>query len=90
MTAAAIARRVGPPARVTTILQGGFLVNDAAAITAFAVAPAAAVGEGMSWGEGIGEFLLAAVGGVGVGLPRTPPRRLDLEEAAAYREADGP
>lgn len=68
VTAAAIARRVGLPARVTTILQGESLVNDATAITAFKVVLAAAVGEGMSWGEGIGEFLLAAVGGVGVGL----------------------
>lgn len=68
VTAAAIARRVGLPARVTTILQGESLVNDATAITAYKVALAAAVGEGMSWGGGIGEFLLASVGGVGVGL----------------------
>ncbi|MGW1228560.1 Na+/H+ antiporter [Streptomyces sp. NPDC001478] len=68
VTAAAIARRVGLPARVTTILQGESLVNDATAITAYKVALAAAVGEGMSWGEGVGEFLLASVGGVGVGL----------------------
>lgn len=68
VTAAAIARRVGLPARVTTILQGESLVNDATAITAYKVALAAAVGEGMSWGAGIEEFLLASVGGVGVGL----------------------
>lgn len=68
VTAAAIARRVGLPSRVTTILQGESLVNDATAITAFKVALAAAVGEGVSWGAGVGEFLLAAVGGVAVGL----------------------
>ncbi|MFC8533693.1 Na+/H+ antiporter [Streptomyces sp. NPDC057249] len=68
VTAAAIARRVGLPARVTTILQGESLVNDATAITAFKVALAAAVGEGVSWGAGVEEFLLASVGGVGVGL----------------------
>ncbi|MEV3994317.1 Na+/H+ antiporter [Streptomyces halstedii] len=68
VTAAAIARRVGLPARVTTILQGESLVNDATAITAFKVALAAAVGEGMTWGAGVGDFLLAAVGGIGVGL----------------------
>ncbi|WUS99158.1 Na+/H+ antiporter [Streptomyces sp. NBC_00708] len=68
VTAAAIARRVGLPARVTTILQGESLVNDATAITAYKVALAAAVGEGISWGAGAGEFLLASVGGVGVGL----------------------
>ncbi|MCG7524363.1 Na+/H+ antiporter [Streptomyces sp. OfavH-34-F] len=68
VTAAAIARRVGLPARVTTILQGESLVNDATAITAFKVALAAAVGESVGWGAGAREFLLAAVGGVGVGL----------------------
>lgn len=84
VTAAAIARRVGLPARVTTILQGESLVNDATAITAFKVVLAAAVGEGMSWSEGIGEFLLAAVGGVGVGLLLMVPLhwlRTHLKEA---------
>ncbi|KQX81164.1 MULTISPECIES: Na+/H+ antiporter [Streptomyces] len=84
VTAAAIARRVGLPARVTTILQGESLVNDATAITAFKVALAAAVGEGMSWSAGIGEFLLAAVGGVGVGLVLMVPLhwlRTHLKEA---------
>ncbi|MFC8659186.1 Na+/H+ antiporter [Streptomyces parvus] len=84
VTAAAIARRVGLPARVTTILQGESLVNDATAITAFRVALAAAVGEGMSWGAGIGEFLLAAIGGVGVGLLLMVPLhwlRTHLKEA---------
>ncbi|MGC5346209.1 Na+/H+ antiporter [Streptomyces sp. DT24] len=84
VTAAAIARRVGLPARVTTILQGESLVNDATAITAYKVALAAAVGEGMSWGAGIGEFLLAAFGGVGVGLVLMVPLhwlRTHLKEA---------
>ncbi|WP_328905774.1 Na+/H+ antiporter [Streptomyces sp. NBC_00234] len=84
VTAAAIARRVGLPARVTTILQGESLVNDATAITAFKVALAAAVGEGVGWGAGIGEFLLAAVGGVGVGLLLMVPLhwlRTHLKEA---------
>ncbi|MEU0301212.1 Na+/H+ antiporter [Streptomyces sp. NPDC006175] len=84
VTAAAIARRVGLPARVTTILQGESLVNDATAITAFKVALAAAVGEGMSWGAGIGEFLLASVGGIGVGLLLMVPLhwlRTHLKEA---------
>ncbi|MFC5169250.1 Na+/H+ antiporter [Streptomyces mutomycini] len=84
VTAAAVARRVGLPARLTTILQGESLVNDATAITAFKVVLAAAVGEGMSWGEGIGEFLLASVGGVAVGLLLMVPLhwlRTHLKEA---------
>lgn len=68
VAATAIARRVGLPARLTTILQGESLVNDATAITAYKVALAAAVGEGASWAGGIREFVVAAVGGVGVGL----------------------
>ncbi|MEU6254970.1 Na+/H+ antiporter [Streptomyces sp. NPDC047043] len=68
VAAAAVARRVGLPSRITTILQGESLLNDATAITAYRVAVAAAVGEGASWIGGIGEFLLAAFGGVAVGL----------------------
>lgn len=62
VAATAIARKVGLPSRITTILQGESLVNDATAITAFKVALAAAVGEGMSWAGGIQEFLVASVG----------------------------
>ncbi|MGW0910265.1 Na+/H+ antiporter [Streptomyces sp. NPDC002784] len=68
VAATAVARRVGLPSRITTILQGESLVNDATAITAYRVALAAAVGEGATWAGGIGEFLLAAFGGIGVGL----------------------
>jgi len=68
VAATAIARRVGLPARVVTILQGESLVNDATAITAYRVALAAAVGEGFSFGSALGEFLVAALGGTAVGL----------------------
>lgn len=68
VAATAIARKLGLPNRITTILQGESLVNDATAITAYRVAVAAAVGEGATWVEGIAEFALAALGGVGVGL----------------------
>lgn len=68
VAAAAIARRVGLPSRLTTILQGESLLNDATAITAYRVAVAAAIGEGASWMHGVGEFLVAAIGGVLVGL----------------------
>ncbi|MFJ7153419.1 Na+/H+ antiporter [Streptomyces sp. NPDC101118] len=68
VAATAIARRLGLPPRITTILQGESLVNDATAITAYKVALAAVVGAGAGWAGGIAEFLLASVGGVGVGL----------------------
>lgn len=84
VAATAVARRVGLPSRVTTILQGESLVNDATAITAYRVALAAAVGEGASWGGAAGEFVLAAVGGVVVGLVLMVPihwLRTHLKEA---------
>ncbi|MCJ0871446.1 Na+/H+ antiporter [Streptomyces sp. AP-93] len=68
VAATAIARKLGLPNRITTILQGESLVNDATAITAFKVALAAAVGASAGWTDGIQEFLLASVGGVAVGL----------------------
>ncbi|WP_432134026.1 Na+/H+ antiporter [Streptomyces sp. bgisy154] len=68
VAATAVARRVGLPSKITTILQGESLLNDATAITAYKVALAAAVGEGASWAGGIKEFLVASVGGLAVGL----------------------
>ena len=84
VAATAVARRVGLPSRITTILQGESLLNDATAITAFRVAVAAAVGEGATWAGGVGEFLLAAVGGVAVGLVLMAPLhwlRVHVKEA---------
>jgi CPA1 family monovalent cation:H+ antiporter len=84
VAATAVARRVGLPSRVTTILQGESLLNDATAITAYKVALAAAVGEGATWAGGIAEFLVAAVGGIGVGLVLMVPihwLRIHLKEA---------
>ncbi|MET9842009.1 Na+/H+ antiporter [Streptomyces virginiae] len=68
VAATAIARKLRLPNRLTTILQGESLVNDATAITAYKVALAAAVGVSAGWAGGIAEFLLASVGGIGVGL----------------------
>ncbi|MCN9240048.1 Na+/H+ antiporter [Streptomyces sp. RY43-2] len=73
VAATAVARRVGLPSRITTILQGESLVNDATAITAYKVALAAAIGEGATWAGGLREFLIAAVGGVLVGLALMVP-----------------
>ncbi|MFD7338001.1 Na+/H+ antiporter [Streptomyces violascens] len=68
VAATSIARRLRLPNRITTILQGESLVNDATAITAYKVALAAAVGAGATWGGGVKEFALASIGGIGVGL----------------------
>jgi Na+/H+ antiporter len=68
VAAVAIGRRLGLPRRVMTVLTGESLVNDATALTVFKVAVAAAVGTGASWGGGIRTFVVAAVGGVLIGL----------------------
>lgn len=52
VAATAIARKLGLPNRITTILQGESLVNDATAITAYNVALAAAVGVSAGWAAG--------------------------------------
>jgi NhaP-type Na+/H+ or K+/H+ antiporter len=68
VAAVAVGRRLGLPRRVMTVLGGESLVNDATALTAYRVAVAAAVGTGMSVAHGVAVFLLAAGGGVAVGL----------------------
>ncbi|MFD8548746.1 Na+/H+ antiporter [Streptomyces sp. NPDC059649] len=85
VAATAIARRLGLPHRITTILQGESLVNDATAITAYKVAVAAAVGVGATWSEGLKEFALASLGGIGIGLVLMVPLhwlRVRLRESA--------
>ncbi|WP_043266049.1 Na+/H+ antiporter [Streptomyces sp. CT34] len=85
VAASAIARRLGLPHRITTILQGESLVNDATAITAYKVALAAALGAGATWGDGIREFAVASVGGVGIGVVLMVPLhwlRCRLRESA--------
>ncbi|MDF5752373.1 Na+/H+ antiporter [Spongiactinospora sp. TRM90649] len=68
VAAVAVARRLGLPRRTITILVGESLFNDATALTVYRVAIAAAMGEGISLLGGVLEFLIAAVGGVLIGL----------------------
>jgi monovalent cation/hydrogen antiporter len=67
IAATTIARRVGLPRRLVTILEGESLVNDATAITCLRVAIAAIAGTVTAAQASIG-FLIAAFGGVAVGL----------------------
>jgi CPA1 family monovalent cation:H+ antiporter len=64
VAATAIGRRIGLPRRVVTILEGESLLNDATALVALRTAIAATV----AWHTLARDFLLAAVGGVAVGL----------------------
>ncbi|HVE30772.1 MAG TPA: cation:proton antiporter, partial [Mycobacteriales bacterium] len=68
VAATAVGRTVGMPRRLLTILAGESLVNDATALTAYRVTVGAAVAGGFSIWTGIGEFLVAAIGGLVVGL----------------------
>jgi Na+/H+ antiporter len=68
LAATAIARRLGVPRRLITVLEGESLVNDATALVAYRVAVAAAVsGSFVIWQAGL-RFLVGATGGVLVGL----------------------
>ena len=67
VAATAIARKVGMPRRIVTILEGESLVNDATALVCLRAAIAAIAGT-VSVAGLAGGFLLAAGGGLAVGL----------------------
>jgi monovalent cation/hydrogen antiporter len=67
VAATAVARRIGLPRRIVTILEGESLLNDATALVSLRTAVAAIAG-GWSVLGLAGDFLLAAGGGVAVGL----------------------
>ncbi|PRY50008.1 sodium/proton antiporter (CPA1 family) [Geodermatophilus tzadiensis] len=68
VAALAVGRRVGLPPRLVTLIQGEGLLNDATALTLLTVAVAAATGNGFSTWSALGQFALAAAGGVLAGL----------------------
>jgi Na+/H+ antiporter len=67
VAATAIARKVGLPRRVVTILEGESLVNDATAIVTLRSSIAAASGSISVWQIGAG-FAVSAIGGIAIGL----------------------
>ncbi|MCU1532717.1 MAG: Na+/H+ antiporter [Arthrobacter sp.] len=67
VAATAIARKVGMPRRIVSILEGESLVNDATALVCLRSAIAAISGT-VSPARIVGEFVLAAGGGVVVGI----------------------
>ena len=66
VAATAIARRIGLPRRLVTILEGESLLNDATALVALRTSILAAAGAVTVWEVGF-SFLVASVGGVLVG-----------------------
>lgn len=68
VAATAVTQRMRIPKRVITILEGESLVNDASALVAYRVALAAVVTGAFSLPQATGQFFVAAVGGVAVGM----------------------
>src|SRR5690349_9474506 len=68
VAALAVGRKVGLPPRLLTLVQGEGLLNDATALTLLTVAVSAATGDGYSTWAAAGKFVVAAAGGVVVGL----------------------
>ncbi len=66
--ATAIMRRVGAPRRMVNVLEGESMVNDAAALLAYKVAVAAAIGEGVSASHTFLQFFGDVAGGVAIGF----------------------
>lgn len=76
VAALAVARKVGLPLNIVTLIEGEGLLNDATALTTFSVAIAAASGAEFSLPSAIREFALAAVGGLVVGVVLASCRRV--------------
>jgi monovalent cation/hydrogen antiporter len=68
VAALAVGRRVGLPNNLVTLIQGEGLLNDATALTILSVAVASAAGDGFSFASAVGQFVIAATGGVLVGI----------------------
>ncbi|MCZ7439379.1 Na+/H+ antiporter [Micromonospora sp. WMMC241] len=76
VAALAVGRRVNLPPKMVTIIQGEGLLNDATALTMLSVAVAAAVGGQFSFPAAVGQFVIAAAGGVAVGAAVAWAKRL--------------
>jgi CPA1 family monovalent cation:H+ antiporter len=68
LAATAIARRLGVPRRIVTIVEGESLVNDATALVLYASAVTAVVAGTFSIWDASLDFILSVVGGIAVGL----------------------
>lgn len=64
----AIGRRAGLPRRLVSLVEGEGLLNDATALTLYALAVTAATGGGFGVPEAVGRLALAAAGGILVGV----------------------
>lgn len=68
VSVSAITSRLKVPSRVTTILKGESLINDASGLVAFKFAVAAAVTGTFSWSEAAFQFFVQSGGGFALGF----------------------
>jgi CPA1 family monovalent cation:H+ antiporter len=68
VAATAIARRLGVPGRIVTVVEGESLINDGTALVAYKFAVAAVLTGTFSLATAAGDFVVSAVGGVLVGI----------------------
>jgi Na+/H+ antiporter len=68
IAATAVFQRLGVPRRIVAILEGESLVNDATALVLYRTAVAVAVGGSFSLVEASANLVVAAVGGIAVGV----------------------
>lgn len=76
VAALAVARKVGLPLNIVTLIEGEGLLNDATALTTLSVAITVARGSDFSFPFAVREFALAAVGGLVIGWVFAWCRRL--------------
>lgn len=67
VAAVAVARKVGLPRRLVTVLEGESLFNDATSLVTLKVAIAGIGAGSLAWGSAVGEFAWASVGGIAIG-----------------------
>lgn len=104
IAATSVLQRLGVPRRLVSILEGESLLNDATALVSFRIAVAAALGGAFSPLQAGLDFVVAATGGIAIGLAvgiasawlrrRAPDTPISLTLAlltpyAAYLPAEG-
>jgi CPA1 family monovalent cation:H+ antiporter len=67
VAATAVARRIGLPRRIVTVLEGESLINDASALVLFRVASAVVLGQAVTGWSIAWTSAVAVVGGVAIG-----------------------
>ena len=68
VAATAISREIGAPRQLVDMIEGESLINDSSALIAYRVAVAAAIGGSFSLFDASLDFVVAVLGGVGIGL----------------------